>query len=277
MNLDEGIVPVKIEKFGGIDTLADIIDTPLGTTDDALNVYGYGDYVQKRHGMTRLTTAPVGAGNAIYDMIHGGGLSGTSPGRDSLFMIYNRGVAVPGWAYFDLFTGGVLHDMGAIVSAGGFLDASFHQKIVQAGISMMTITPTANAADANHTKIQVNPAGIPDYQNLAMVAGPAENGYLAAAWHRSTLFWAGPATSNVITRLRWSDFNLPETYTAANNVDLDPNGRDGLLTGVISTEDVLYVISTRAFWALTGTTAETFRLERFFSDYGGFEIGRAHV
>ena len=86
----------------------------------------------------------------------------------------------------------------------------------------------------------------------------------ALAVHRDVVFAGGIST--ITSRLHWSDPIKPETWPTNNFIDIQPDD-GGIIHGLISFRDVLFIFKEQSIHALAGTDNDTFSLypvsERF--------------
>ncbi len=253
-----------IEEFKGIDTESDPTNLPKEVTNDLQNVYPIldGRAIRKRPGIsTNLTD--VARSGGIYHMLRGAlRLAATVGGPDVLFMVYGGGGGAVNAASY-LIDSDSIEDYGATSHA---TDPHFMASLVLAGLNRCLITapePNANWNFIEHF------AGTTPFYRLATYAAPATGtGFPVAAWHRQH-HWVGAASNPDNTaNLRFSDFDDPVTFPAANTVDVDPRGKMDNTAGFFQIGDALYIGKSRGVFILTGANDETFAIDRTRINFG---------
>lgn len=85
-------------------------------------------------------------------------------------------------------------------------------------------------------------------------------------YHRRHLFIAGNSTQ--LSRLYFSELGDITTYTATDFINVEDNAGDGIIRGLATGLDGLYIWKDSAIWRLTGTSRDDFQLERMVQGIG---------
>lgn len=85
-------------------------------------------------------------------------------------------------------------------------------------------------------------------------------------YHRKILFIAGDAAH--LSRLYFSALGDITDYTTTDFIDVETNSGDGIIRGLATGLDGLYIWKDSAIWRLTGTSRDDFQLERMVQGVG---------
>ena len=87
-----------------------------------------------------------------------------------------------------------------------------------------------------------------------------------AVYHRRHLFLAGNSTQ--LSRLYFSALGDITNYTSTDFINIEDNSGDGIIRGMATGLDGLYIWKDSAIWRLTGTSRDDFQLERMVQGIG---------
>ena len=87
-----------------------------------------------------------------------------------------------------------------------------------------------------------------------------------ATYHRRHLFLAGNSTQ--LSRLYFSALGDITDYTTTDFINVEDNAGDGVIRGMATGLDGLYIWKDSAIWRLTGTSRDDFQLERMVQGIG---------
>lgn len=207
---------------------------PAGYAADILNGVVDSGALEKRKGYTA-----VGATGGDYAILGLGALE-KADGTKRIYRTLNTKIQV--------YDGSSWAD---VTGTGGGLTAGLDMNFCQAANNVYTFNGTDNSRKL-------------DGSTAADITAIPKGKY--AVWFHNYMFVAG--VSSVPSRLYFSNVEAPETWTAADYIDINPDDGDSI-TGLDVLGDELIIYKKNRVWALTGFSTAGFTITKVNNRIGG--------